>query len=73
MSSEVPQVDTPVERDPDTLGEEHEVDEAPDALEYSPELELDDPVREASPEDVVEQTVEVPLDDEATGTAEPEE
>ncbi len=72
MSSEVPEVDTPVELDPETLGEEHEIDDAPDAQEYSPDLELDDPVREASPEDVVEQTVEVPVDDEGTEEAEPE-
>ncbi|MHB1064155.1 MAG: hypothetical protein ACYC1Z_06660 [Georgenia sp.] len=66
MSSQVPDVEIPVERDPDALGEEHEIEDTPGAQpeEYSPELDLTDPVREASRADVADQIAEVPVDDE---------
>lgn len=54
-----------VELDPDVLGEEHtpEDDLVAEPEEYEPEVELQEPTREASPEDVAEQVAEVPGDE----------
>jgi hypothetical protein len=54
-----------VELDPEVLGEEHtpEDDLVAEPEEYAPEVELAEPTREASPEDVAEQVAEVPGDD----------
>lgn len=71
MSDQVPEADLSVERDPDTLGEEHEVEDAPEAQpeEYSPQLDVADPVREASRADVVDQVAEVPIDEDGPDVA----
>ncbi|TRW45114.1 hypothetical protein [Georgenia yuyongxinii] len=54
-----------VELDPEVLGEEHvaEDDVAASPEEYEPEVVVDEPTREASPEDVAEQLAEVPGED----------
>ncbi|MFH5822199.1 hypothetical protein [Georgenia sp. AZ-5] len=63
-----------VELDPEVLGEEHVVDENLEAEpeEYVPAVEVDEPIREASPADVAEQIAEVPADDDEELLAEEE-
>ncbi|WP_341360388.1 hypothetical protein V5H98_04130 [Georgenia sp. M64] len=65
-----------VEHDPDIDGQEHVVDTDPARApeEYAPEVEVDEPTREAEPADVAEQLIEVPVpEDEESDAAEPAE